>query len=61
MVSAYSEQFEALWEAGIDILQIETCQDILQVKAALYAANTSAQNIAVNGNGVDDILTDNYN
>ena len=39
MVSAYSEQFEALWEAGIDILQIETCQDILQIKAALYAAN----------------------
>lgn len=38
MVFAYSEQFEALWEAGIDILQIETCQDILQVKAALYAA-----------------------
>ena len=39
MVSAYSEQFEALWEAGIDILQIETCQDTLQIKAALYAAN----------------------
>ncbi len=39
MVSAYFEQFEVLWESGIDILQIETCQDILQVKAALYAAN----------------------
>lgn len=38
MVEAYSEQFEALWNAGIDILQIETCQDLLQIKAALYAA-----------------------
>lgn len=38
MVAAYTEQFEALYEAGIDILQIETCQDVLQIKAALYAA-----------------------
>lgn len=39
MAAAYLEQFEALYEAGIDILQIETCQDILQIKAALYAAS----------------------
>lgn len=39
MADAYSEQFAALWEAGVDIFQIETCQDLLQIKAALYAAD----------------------
>ena len=38
MASAYFQQYRSLWNAGIDILQIETCQDILQVKTALYAA-----------------------
>lgn len=38
MAAAYTEQFEALFDAGIDILQIETCQDLLQIKSALYAA-----------------------
>ncbi|MGM0600705.1 MAG: methionine synthase [Candidatus Rifleibacteriota bacterium] len=40
MSEAYYEQFKALFEAGIDILQIETCQDLLQIKSALYAAET---------------------
>ncbi|GAB4283992.1 MAG: methionine synthase [Candidatus Rifleibacteriota bacterium] len=39
MAAAYYEQFTALWNAGIDIFQIETCQDLLQIKAALYALN----------------------
>ena len=34
MVDAYREQALALIEGGVDILQIETCQDILQAKAA---------------------------
>ena len=38
MADAYSEQMNALFEAGVDIFQIETCQDLLQIKAALYAA-----------------------
>lgn len=38
MVSAYTEQMTALFDAGVDIFQIETCQDLLQIKAALYAA-----------------------
>jgi 5-methyltetrahydrofolate--homocysteine methyltransferase len=38
MVEAYSEQMTALLDAGIDIFQIETCQDLLQIKAALAAA-----------------------
>lgn len=38
MAAAYSEQMRALFDAGVDIFQIETCQDLLQVKAALYAA-----------------------
>ncbi|MEO5936577.1 MAG: methionine synthase [Terriglobales bacterium] len=38
MVAAYYEQIAALIEAGADVLLIETCQDILQVKAAVAAA-----------------------
>jgi len=35
--AAYEEQMSALLLAGVDIFQIETCQDLLQIKAALYA------------------------
>jgi 5-methyltetrahydrofolate--homocysteine methyltransferase len=38
MTAAYLEQMEALWQAEVDIFQIETCQDLLQIKAALLAA-----------------------
>jgi len=38
MASAYTAQMRALLDAGVDIFQIETCQDLLQIKAALYAA-----------------------
>ena len=34
---AYAEQCRALVEAGIDLMIIETCQDLLQVKLALVA------------------------
>ncbi len=37
MADAFYEQMDALWLAGVDIFQIETCQDLLQIKAALYA------------------------
>src|SRR5882672_7270265 len=35
MLAAYEEQALALIEGGVDILLIETCQDLLQAKAAL--------------------------
>lgn len=38
MADAYFEQLSALWEENVDIFQIETCQDLLQIKSALYAA-----------------------
>ncbi|MGE5114022.1 MAG: methionine synthase [Acidobacteriaceae bacterium] len=38
MSAAYLEQMLALIEGGVDVLLIETCQDILQTKAALVAA-----------------------
>jgi 5-methyltetrahydrofolate--homocysteine methyltransferase len=38
MSAAYLEQILALIEGGVDVLLIETCQDILQTKAALVAA-----------------------
>lgn len=38
MTDAYFEQLNALWDAGVDIFQIETCQDLLQIKCALVAA-----------------------
>lgn len=37
MASAYRQQAEALIEGGADLIQIETCFDALNVKAALYA------------------------
>jgi 5-methyltetrahydrofolate--homocysteine methyltransferase len=38
MEAAYAEQIEALIAASVDVLMIETCQDILQTKIALAAA-----------------------
>src|SRR3989441_4863540 len=35
MVAAYVEQAGALIEGGVDVLLVETCQDLLQAKAAL--------------------------
>ena len=38
LAAATREQIEALLEAGVDCLMIETCQDLLQVKTAVVAA-----------------------
>ncbi|MGA2992599.1 MAG: methionine synthase, partial [Candidatus Korobacteraceae bacterium] len=38
MHAAYAEQMAALIDAGVDILLIETCQDLLQAKIATIAA-----------------------
>src|SRR5271166_3666868 len=35
MVASYTEQAVALIEGGVDVLLLETCQDILQAKAGL--------------------------
>eukprot|EP01060_Flectonema_neradi_P034299 TRINITY_DN596_c9_g1_i1.p1 TRINITY_DN596_c9_g1~~TRINITY_DN596_c9_g1_i1.p1 ORF type:complete len:1257 (+),score=275.03 TRINITY_DN596_c9_g1_i1:334-3771(+) len=40
LISAYSEQINALLDGGADILLIETIFDTLNAKAALFAANT---------------------
>lgn len=40
LVSAYSEQAEALIDGGVDILLIETIFDTLNAKAALFAIST---------------------
>ncbi len=37
MYAAYREQAEALVEGGVDVLLVETCQDLLQAKIALAA------------------------
>jgi 5-methyltetrahydrofolate--homocysteine methyltransferase len=39
LVDSYAEQVRGLLEGGIDAVLIETCQDILQTKAAIAAAN----------------------
>jgi 5-methyltetrahydrofolate--homocysteine methyltransferase len=38
MAASYLEQMTGLIEGGVDVLLIETCQDILQAKAAIVAA-----------------------
>lgn len=35
LAAAYTEQMTALIEAGVDMLIIETCQDLLQIKTAM--------------------------
>ncbi|KST65819.1 methionine synthase [Mastigocoleus testarum] len=35
--TAYVEQAEALFDGGVDLFIVETCQDVLQIKAALNA------------------------
>ncbi|MEO0537983.1 MAG: methionine synthase [Cyanobacteria bacterium P01_A01_bin.123] len=37
---AYVEQAEGLYDGGADLLIVETCQDVLQIKAALNAIET---------------------
>lgn len=37
MKAAYVEQAEALFDGGVDLFLVETCQDVLQIKAALNA------------------------
>jgi len=37
MEKAYEEQVEGLLDGGVDLLIVETCQDILQIKSALRA------------------------
>ncbi len=34
---AYVEQVQGLYDGGVDLLLVETCQDVLQIKAALNA------------------------
>ena len=38
LAAAYAGQMRALLDAGVDLLVVETCQDLLQVKIALVAA-----------------------
>ncbi len=42
---AYAEQIEALVQAGVDLLIIETCQDLLQTKTALVTCFTTLKRL----------------
>ena len=33
--NGFAEQAEGLWDGGVDLFLVETCQDVLQIKAAL--------------------------
>ncbi|MBD2041409.1 methionine synthase [Microcoleus sp. FACHB-672] len=35
LTAAFAEQAEGLYDGGVDLLIVETCQDVLQIKAAL--------------------------
>lgn len=43
LVAAYAEQMDALLEGGVDAILIETIFDTLNVKAAIFAAETAMQ------------------
>ena len=47
MVEAYKEQASILIEAGVDILQVVTCQDILQTKAAVIGCKEALSEVIV--------------
>ena len=40
---SYKEQIRGLLDGGIDLILIETCQDVLQIKSALLAAKESLE------------------
>ncbi|MDX2231699.1 MAG: methionine synthase [Leptolyngbyaceae cyanobacterium bins.349] len=42
MKATFAEQAEGLWDGGVDLFLVETCQDVLQIKAAL--------------NGIEDVF-----
>ncbi len=45
LASAYTEQIEALLSAGVDLLIVETCQDLLQIKTALVACFAAVERL----------------
>ena len=47
MLASYVEQAEALIAGGVDILLIETCQDLLQLKIALAACSDAMKKTGV--------------
>jgi 5-methyltetrahydrofolate--homocysteine methyltransferase len=54
MLSAYREQVAGLLEGGVDLLQVETCQDPMQARIALMAARDA---MAAAGREVPAICT----
>ncbi|HEY1207751.1 MAG TPA: methionine synthase [Terracidiphilus sp.] len=51
MAAAYREQAEALIEGGVDVLLIETCQDLLQAKIALAACQDAIRDTRIPSTG----------
>ena len=47
MAASYREQAEALLEGGVDLLLIETSQDLLQAKIALAACEDAMKKVGV--------------
>ncbi|MGE5597460.1 MAG: homocysteine S-methyltransferase family protein, partial [Hyphomicrobiales bacterium] len=47
LVRGYREQARGLIEGGIDVLKVETCQDLLQTKAALAAISDVFEEMGV--------------
>lgn len=48
LVDSYTEQARGLLEAGADAIMLETCQDILQAKAAVVAVTDAMEELGVN-------------
>ena len=46
--NAYEEQIRALALAGVDLLIIETCQDLLQIKTAMTTCFATLENLGLN-------------
>lgn len=47
LYNSYVETISGLLEGGVDLIQLETCQDILQAKCAVDAATASMRNLSV--------------
>lgn len=45
MAASYGEQVRGLMDGGVDLLCIETCQDMLQTKAALYGVFSTFEDL----------------
>ena len=61
LYQSYLPQFQGLLEGGVDLIQIETCQDPLQIKAAVLAAEDKMKELKIKLPLIVQVTVDKFN